>query len=50
MTGWIRPRVAISMHNLKTDSSALAKKVGPELKVFVLKAGATSLSNKAFWD
>jgi hypothetical protein len=29
------------MHNMKTDPSALAEKVGPEFEVVVPKAGAT---------
>jgi L-ascorbate metabolism protein UlaG (beta-lactamase superfamily) len=36
---WIQPKVTIPMHNLKTDPSVLAEKVGSEHRVVVLKAG-----------
>lgn len=38
---WIQPKIIIPMHNLKTDPSGLAKRVGPESKVVVLRAGGT---------
>jgi L-ascorbate metabolism protein UlaG (beta-lactamase superfamily) len=36
---WIRPMVTIPMHNLKTDPSELAKAVGPDLKIVILRSG-----------
>ena len=36
---WIRPRVTIPMHNLRTSRGALAERLGSEYRVVVLEAG-----------
>jgi L-ascorbate metabolism protein UlaG (beta-lactamase superfamily) len=38
---WIRPKVTIPMHNLKTDPLKLIGEVGSDHKVVILKSGAS---------